>query len=82
MHNLMSTDYQIRPEVLLICDIPASQRTEKEKLILERHFSDLYSVFLHKLTAFVLQPNVSKEEAARLRVFFDQLLKAREALEN
>lgn len=76
----MNANYQIRPEILLIYDTPAEQRTEKEKQLLERHFSDLYAVFLHKLTEFALQPNVSKEESARLRTFFDELLKAREVL--
>lgn len=76
----MEIDYQIRPEIMLICDTPASQRTEKEKLLLERHFNDLYAVFLHKLTEFALQPNASMEEVAKLRKFFDELLKARTAL--
>lgn len=77
----MHIDYQINPEVMLVRDTPASQRTEKEKLLLERHFNDLYAVFLHKLTEFALQPNASKEEVSRLRIFFDELLKARAALE-
>jgi hypothetical protein len=76
----MEIDYQIRPEVMLVCDTPAAQRTEKQKLLLERHFNDLYAVFLHKLTEFALKPNASKEEVSRLRIFFDELLKARAAL--
>jgi hypothetical protein len=74
------TDYKIRPEIILLYDIPATKRTDKEKQLLERHFSDLYAVFLHKLTEFALQPNLSKEELARLRTFFNELLKAREVL--
>jgi hypothetical protein len=61
--------------------VPADRPSEKDKLMLERHFNDLYAVFLHKLTAFALQPNVTEEETARLRAFFDELLKARRALE-
>lgn len=76
----MNTDYQISPEIMLVYDIPATQRTEKEKLLLERHFNDLYAVFLHKLTEFALHPNFSGEETARLKIFFDELLKARAAL--
>lgn len=76
----MNTDYQISPEIMLVYDIPPAQRTEKEKLLLERHFNDLYAVFLHKLTEFALHPNYSKEETARLKIFFDELLKARAAL--
>lgn len=74
-------DYQIDPAIMLICDIPTAERTEKDKQLLERHFNDLYAVFLHKLTEFALKPNVSEEEAARLRTFFDELLKIRRALE-
>ena len=77
----MGADYQIHPDVILVRDIPAAQRTEKQKLLLERHFNDLYAVFLHKLTDFALQPSASKEETARLRIFFEELLKARAALE-
>ena len=76
----MNIDYKIRPEIMLICDTPVSQRTEKEKVLLERHFSDLYAVFLHKLTEFALKPNPSKEEISRLRMFLDELLKARASL--
>ena len=76
----MDVNYEIRPEIMLICDTPVAQRTEKEKFLLERHFNDLYAVFLHKLTEFALKPNVSKEEISRLRTFFDELLKARSAL--
>jgi hypothetical protein len=76
----MNTEYQIRPEIMLICDIPAGQRTEKEKLLLERHFNDLYAVFLHKLTEFALKSDASKEEIIKLRTFFDELLKARASL--
>jgi len=76
----MNTDYKINPEIMLIYDTPAIQRTEKEKLLLERHFNDLYAVFLHKLTEFALQPNMSEEEVSRLKIFFDELLKARAAL--
>lgn len=76
----MNIDYRIKPEIMLICDTPVSQRTEKEKLLLERHFNDLYAVFLHKLTEFALQPDPSKEEVARIKMFFEELLKARTAL--
>lgn len=77
----MQIDYQIRPEIMLICDTPAAQRTEKDKLLLERHFNDLYAVFLHKLTEFALRSSSSKEEIAKLRTFFEELLKTRVALE-
>jgi hypothetical protein len=77
----MNIDYKIRPEIMLICDTPAAQRTEKEKLLLERHFNDLYAVFLHKLTEFALRSNFSEEETIKLKTFFDELLKARSALE-
>jgi hypothetical protein len=76
----MDLDYKIRPEIMLICDTPVAQRTEKEKFLLERHFNDLYAVFLHKLTEFALKPNPSKEEISRLRIFLDELLKARASL--
>ena len=64
----------------LLFDAPALVQTEKGKLTLERHFNDLYAVFLHKLTAFALRPDVSREETVRLRAFFEQLLKAHELL--
>lgn len=76
----MDTDYKISPEILLVHDIPAERRTEKEKLLLERHFNDLYAVFLHKLTEFALKPNPSKEETEKLRAFFDEFLRTRIAL--
>ncbi|OGY98777.1 MAG: hypothetical protein A2855_00650 [Candidatus Liptonbacteria bacterium RIFCSPHIGHO2_01_FULL_57_28] len=76
----MNTDYTVNQEVLLIYDIPAHQRTANEKLLLERHFNDLYTVFLHKLTEIALRPGVSKEDTSRLKTFFDELLKARAAL--
>lgn len=76
----MEIDYQINPEVMLVQDTPVLQRTEKDKLLLERHFNDLYAVFLHKFTEFALKPNASKEEVSRLRTFFDELLKARQAM--
>ena len=76
----MRIDYELRPEILLIRDTPAAQRTGKEKLLLERHFNDLYAVFLHTLTEFALRPASSEEEISKLRAFFDELLKARTAL--
>lgn len=65
----------------LLFDAPRKSRTRNDKLVLERHFNDLYAVFLHKLTAFALKPGVSKAETERLRTFFDELLKAREILD-
>jgi len=64
----------------IICDGPGPRRAKQDKMLLERHFNDLYAVFLHKLTAFALQSTTSKEEIARLRLFFDELTKAREDL--
>ena len=73
-------DYGIVTAPLLLRDShDLRYRAKTLRPEVEQHFNDLYAVFLHKLTALALQPTVTKKETARLRAFFDELLKAREA---
>lgn len=53
-----------------------SSRRE-EDILLERYFNDIYSVYLNKLTSYVLQVKEDAEAASELRAMFEEIIKVR-----
>ena len=61
----------------MLRDKPVSQ----DSMILERYFSDVYSMFLNKLTYFAMGTNTKEEDVVRLRALLEELVKVRKLLE-
>lgn len=62
----------------LLRDAP---RRENEA-ILERYFNDIYSIYLNKLSAYVLAATPERESAQRLRSLLEEIIKVKTLLYN
>jgi hypothetical protein len=62
---------------------PASREvSEKNLLLLEQYFNDMYNLFLRKLTLFASGATLSSEESLKLQALLQELLKVKELIEN
>lgn len=62
----------------LLRDAP---RRENEA-ILERYFNDIYSIYLNKLSAYVLAATPERESSQRLRSLLEEIIKVKTLLYN
>lgn len=51
------------------------KKPDEKSYILERYFSDVYAMFLNKLSYFVIETAVSEEETLKLKALFDEIIK-------
>jgi len=55
-------------------------RNAKRAATLERHFDDVYRVFMKKLSDFALQSKATTEETDKLQALLDELIETRKLL--
>jgi hypothetical protein len=53
---------------------------EEKSYILERYFSDVYAMFLNKLSFFVIDDPIDQHDLIRLKALFDEIIKIKHLL--
>ncbi len=71
----MASAYKIVPRHFYLFDKEVDSKAE-----LERYFNDVYALFLKKITAYVLNGNVNKEEEDQLKKMLDEMIAVRQSL--
>ncbi len=85
-HDSLLYEGLIRPlEILRVLDGPAAKGRPKndekikcakeEQKVLERYFQDLYSIFMKKLSHFVVDPFVASDETVKLQAMLQEMIK-------
>jgi len=54
---------------------------DKEGVVLENYFNDIYHLFLNKLVLLTHETSLSHEDSTRIRALFEELLKIKALLQ-
>lgn len=70
--------YQLPQETYATLSFPGLLRDknpDEKSYILERYLSDVYALFLSKLSFFVINDPITTEEVTKLKALFDEMIK-------
>ena len=85
MHNPQYKKYPFAYELQSLVSFPMLLRDsapEKNNIILERYMSDVYSMFLNKLSLFIMGQGNTEKDKEKMRALLGEVIKIKTLLDD